>query len=120
MYRVRLRLTLDLMEAVMPSTNPNNANSSIIQHGLNAKTSRLDAGSTNVTIGKPDLSDLVVISKIATEKQQQNTQLEASKQIKDIAVDVVKVSSTIGKARSSNHLTNSQAIELYQKIAKLL
>jgi hypothetical protein len=66
------------------------------------------------------VSDLVEISELAIEKQQQATQLDASKQIKEVAIDVVKISTTIGKARSSNNLTNSQAIELYQKIAKLL
>jgi len=104
----------------MPTINSASPHSSIIQHSLNTKTSTLNAGSTEVESVKPGLSDLVEISTIATEKQQQATQLEASKQIKEIAMDVVRVSSTIGKARSSNSLTNSQATELYQKIAKLL
>lgn len=104
----------------MPTTSPVNAYSNIIQQGLSIKTSVLNAKPTEIKLGKPDLSDLVVISKIATEKQQQSTQLEASKQIKEIAIDVVKISSTIGKARSSNNLTNSQATDLYQQIAKLL
>ncbi len=108
------------MEAVMPTTNPVNTNSTIIQHGLNMKTSTLNAEPTSVKTGAPDLSDLVEISKLATERQQQKTQLETSKRIKEVAVDVVKISSTIGKAQSSNNLTNNQAIELYQKIAKLL
>ena len=104
----------------MPMTSPVNANTSIIQHDLSVKASALNTEPMKLKPLKPDLSNLVEISKIATEKQQQTTQLEAIKQIKEIAIDVVKVSSIIGNTRSSNDLTNSQAIELYQKIARLL
>lgn len=96
-----------------------NLNSSIIQHALNAKTTALDNKSIEVQPLEPKLSDLVEISKIAIEKQQA-PQLDATNQIKEIALDVIKVSSTIGKARTSNNLTNSQATELYKKIAQLL
>lgn len=92
----------------------------IIQHSLNTKGVSLNTSSTDDEPVKPGLTELVEISTIAIEKQQQATQLSASKQIKEIAIDVVKVSSTIGKAQSSNNLTNNQATELYQKIAKLL
>jgi hypothetical protein len=108
------------METVMPMTNQVNANTSIIQQGLNAKASGLNTEQIRFQPLAKAISDLVEISKLATEKQQQATQLDASKQIKEVAIDVVKISTTIGKARSSNNLTNSQAIELYQKIAKLL
>jgi|GEM_PF-1356457 len=104
----------------MPTVNSASANNVIIQQSLSTKTSALNKGSTETEPEKPGLSDLVEISTIATERQQQATQIAASKQIKEIAIDVVRVSSTIGKARSSNSLTNSQATELYQKIAKLL
>ena len=44
---------------------------------------------TKVKPLKPDLSDLVVISQLATEQQQQNTAIRgSSKQIKEIAIDV--------------------------------
>jgi hypothetical protein len=108
------------MEIVMPMTNQVNTNTSIIQYGLSAKASGLNTEQIRLQPLTPAISDLVEISKLATEKQQQATQLDASKQIKEVAIDVVKISTTIGKARSSNNLTNSQAIELYQKIAKLL
>ncbi|MFT7005707.1 MAG: hypothetical protein ACJAXJ_000206 [Colwellia sp.] len=108
------------METVMPMTNQVNTNTSIIQYGLSAKTSGLNTEQIRFQPLATAISDLVEISKLATEKQQQATQLNASKQIEEVATDVVKISTTIGKARSSNNLTNSQAIELYQKIAKLL
>jgi len=108
------------METIMHSISPLNTNTVIIQQALIEKTSILNEESAEVNSGTPDLGDLVEISKLATEKQQQSVEIETSKQIKEIAIDVVNVSSTIGRARSSNNLTTSQATELYQKIAKLL
>ena len=108
------------MGTVMPTASSITSSSVIIQQSLDAKVSTLNADSTKVEPLKPNLGDLVEISKLATEKQQQAIQLETSKQIKEIAIDVVRVSSTIGRARSSDGLTNSQATDLYQKIAKLL
>ena len=73
---------------------------------------------------KPDLgvfeSDVVKISLLGLEKQQKETQVEASRKIEDIANEVIRVSSTIGRARSVGNLTNSQATSLYNKIAGLL
>lgn len=73
---------------------------------------------------KPDLgvfeSDVVKISLLGLEKQQKETQVEASRKIEDIANEVIRVSSTIGRARSVGNLTNSQATSLYNKIASLL
>ncbi len=72
----------------------------------------------------PDLgkfeSDIVTISHLGIEKQQKEAQIEASRKIEEIANDVIKISSTIGKARSVGSLTNSQASSLYNKIALLL
>jgi len=73
---------------------------------------------------KPDLGiyakDVVEISKLGLEKQQKETQVEASRSIDDIANEVVKISSSIGKARAIGNLTHSQATNLYNKISGLL
>jgi hypothetical protein len=64
--------------------------------------------------------DVVVISKLGLEKQQKSQQIETSRNIDDIANEVIRVSSTIGKSRSAGRLTQNQAVELYNKIASLL
>lgn len=73
---------------------------------------------------KPDFGvfseDIVKISQLGIEKQQKETQTEAVRKIEDIADDVVRISTTIGRARSVGNLTNSQATQLYNKIASLL
>jgi len=73
---------------------------------------------------KPDLGvfsdDVVKISQLGIEKQQKETQTEATRKIEDIADEVIKISTTIGRARSVGNLTNSQATKLYNKIANLL
>jgi len=73
---------------------------------------------------KPDLGifskDVVEISKLGIEKQQKETQVETSREITDIASEVIRISSTIGRAQSVGNLTNSQATNLYNKIASLL
>lgn len=73
---------------------------------------------------KPDLgvfeNDIVKISQLGLEKQQKETQVEASRKIEDIANEVIRISSTIGRARSVGNLTNNQASNLYNKIASLL
>lgn len=73
---------------------------------------------------KPDLGiyakDIVEISTLGIEKQKKETMVEASREIESIASEVVRISSTIGKAQSVGHLTNKQATNLYNKIASLL
>ena len=73
---------------------------------------------------KPDYGvfsdDIVKISKLGIEKQQKETQTEAVREIEDIANEVIRVNTTIGRARSVGNLTNSQATQLYNKIASLL
>jgi len=64
--------------------------------------------------------DIVEISKLGLEKQQKETQIDAANVIKDVANEVIKISSTIGKAKALGNLTNSQATDLYNKIAQLL
>ncbi|MDX2369462.1 MAG: hypothetical protein QNK36_13850 [Colwellia sp.] len=64
--------------------------------------------------------DILNISTLGHEKQQKEIQLEASQKINDIANDVIRVSSSIGKARILGNLTNSQATNLYNKISALL
>lgn len=86
---------------------------------------------TPATINKPQSSplkpnlgefsaDILEISKQGIVKQQTETQISASKEINKIATDVVRVSSSIGRAQSQGNLSNKQAIELYNKIARLL
>jgi hypothetical protein len=73
---------------------------------------------------KPDLgvfsTDVVEISRLGIEKQQKEIQVEASREIEGIANEVIRISSTIGRARSVGNLTNTQATNLYNKIATLL
>jgi hypothetical protein len=64
--------------------------------------------------------DILNISTLGLEKQRTETQLQLNQEINDIANDVIRVSSSIGKTRSSGNLTNSQATNLYNKIAALL
>jgi hypothetical protein len=68
-----------------------------------------------------EFSDNILnISTLGLEKQRKETQLQSNQEINDIANDVIRISSSIGKARSSGNLTNSQATNLYNKIAALL
>ena len=73
---------------------------------------------------KPDLgvfsTDVVEISRLGIEKEQKETQVEATRKIENIASEVVRISSSIGRAQSIGNLTNSQAINLYNEIAALL
>ena len=73
---------------------------------------------------KPDLgdfaADVVKISQLGLAKQQKAAQIDATREIEDIANKVIRISSTIGRARSVGNLTNHQASELYSKIAALL
>lgn len=73
---------------------------------------------------KPELgsfaTDVVKISRLGLEKQQKEIHIEASRKIEDIANEVIRISSTIGRARSIGNLTPHQASELYSKIANLL
>ena len=100
----------------MQSIKPLTINTELIQRGINAQTDTL----RGVEQVKPGLSDVVDISKTAIEKNQQAETLSSQKQIDQTALDSVQVSSTIGRSRSTNNLTNNQAAELYQEIAKLL
>ena len=73
---------------------------------------------------KPEISKFasytVEISEQAIKKQQMEMKTETSKEIEEIAIDVIRVSSTIGRASSVGGLTNNQATELYNEISKLL
>jgi len=65
-------------------------------------------------------TDVVKISSLGLEKQQKEVHLEASRKIEDIANEVIRISSTIGRAQSVGNLTRHQASELYSKIANFL
>ena len=54
------------------------------------------------------------------EKQQKVIPVEASRESEGIANEVIRISSTICRARNIGNLTNSQATNLYNKIASLL
>jgi hypothetical protein len=79
---------------------------------------------TNKTVNEKKLGefadDILNISTLGHEKQRKEAQLQANQTIDDIANDVIRVSSSIGRARTSGNLTNSQATNLYRKIAALL
>lgn len=64
--------------------------------------------------------DILNISTLGQEKQRTEAQLEASIKINDIANEVIKVSTSIGKARFLGNLSHSQATDLYNKIAAIL
>jgi len=72
----------------------------------------------------PDLGvfsdDILDISTKGLEKQQAETQINASQEISNIESDVVRVSSSIGRAKSLGNLSSEQAAALYKKIASLL
>ena len=88
----------------------------ITQRSIKAKVESLK----EVELQKPGLSDHVDISKIAIEKNQQAESLNSTTMADEVALDSVRVSSTIGSSSSARNLTNNQATELYQEIAKLL
>jgi hypothetical protein len=75
---------------------------------------------TNKTVNEKKLGefadDILNISTLGHEKQRKEAQLQASLKINDIANDVIRVSSSIGKARILGNLTNIQATDLYNKI----
>jgi len=86
---------------------------------------------TPATINKPQSSpltpdlgefstDILNISQQAQKKQRTEAQIDSSKEINIIASDIVRVSTSVGRAQSQGNLTNEQAIELYNTIAKLL
>ncbi|MGL1958636.1 MAG: hypothetical protein OCD00_15120 [Colwellia sp.] len=73
---------------------------------------------------KPDFGefekDMLNISTLAQEKLQKEKQVQTNQKIDNIANEVIRISSSIGKARSTGGLTSNQATELYNKIASLL
>jgi len=68
----------------------------------------------------PFASDVLKISRLAQEKQQNNSLVTASEENAEIPNESVQVSSTVGLSRSRGNLTEQKAIALYQKVASLL
>lgn len=103
----------------MSIANPLTA-SSVITRSFIAKEGEFNKEKTLT----PDLGvfvkDVVKISSLGLEQQQREAKVESTRTIDGIANDVIRISSTIGKARSLGNLTNSQATTLYNKIAALL
>lgn len=106
----------------MLASNPLTASIDIQKSVSSAKSSLAkvqDSTVDNKNLGE-FADDILNISTLGHEKQRKETQLQTSQEINDIANDVIRVSSSIGRARTSGNLTNSQATSLYQKIAALL
>lgn len=69
--------------------------------------------------------DILNISKQGREKQQAEQQIQTNNQnkvneVEKIKKEIVSVSSTIGRAKSSGALSTKEALALYNKIASLL
>lgn len=64
-------------------------------------------------------NDIVKISSLGQEKQQTERQLNDSN-VDNIANEVIRINTSIGKSKSLGNLTNSQATELYRSISQLL
>jgi len=94
--------------------NQSSSNTSIIAQSLIIKSNQLQGFEES----KPSIEDTVELSKVANELQrtEQLTELSSTPD----SYDRVKVTTTVGRSKSSANLSNNQAIELYQQIAKLL
>ena len=99
------------------SVSENNTNA--INNALKFATKTLSQQANISETEKQLARDTIAISKQATEIQQRESQLSASSN-REVANDMIRVSSTIGKTLSVGNLTNNQATELYEKIAKIL
>lgn len=64
--------------------------------------------------------DLLEISSLGLEKQQKESQIDGSQKPKELADEVINISSTTGRLSSVGNLSHSQATTLYNKIARLL
>ncbi|SFC45288.1 hypothetical protein [Pseudoalteromonas denitrificans] len=64
-------------------------------------------------------NDIVKISQLARQKQL-NEKSESNQNSHSITSESVRVSSTIGKAKSISNLTQKQATQLYNEIASFL
>lgn len=90
--------------------------------------SRVSPPSINKNQEEPSLAlnfgvfkdDVLELSQQAIEKQKNETAQKTEAKIDEIANEVVRVSSTIGRARTSGNLTAEQAAALYKKIASLM
>lgn len=79
-----------------------------------------DSNNTNISTDLNEFNqDIVNISKLAREKQQQS-QLTAEQEIKQIQTDVIRVTSSIGQSKAAGNLSETQASKLYKEIAALL
>ncbi len=103
----------------MSVINPLTASSDIAHTQPNTSTSLPKESPLKPKLGY-FAADVVNISNLALEKQQKEMHIDASRKIDDIANEVIRISSTIGRARSVGNLTGNQASELYNKIANLL
>ena len=103
----------------MSVANPLTAGSEISFAGL-SRDGMLSAESVSEKKFGVFAADIVEISAIGRDKLQKVTQVEASREIDKIANEVVRISSSIGKAQSVGNLSHDQAAELYKEISLML
>lgn len=105
----------------MLSSNPLTASIDIQKSAITFnQPAEVSSGTVKETKLGEFADDILNISTLGHEKQRTEAQLQANKKIDDIANDVIRVNSSIGRALTSGNLTNSQATNLYNKIAALL
>ena len=63
---------------------------------------------------------LLDISALGLEKQQKESQIDATTKPDELTDEVININSTIGRLSSVGNLSHSQATNLYNKIARLL
>ncbi|MDP2561580.1 hypothetical protein [Psychrobium sp. 1_MG-2023] len=94
-----------------------------------ARSSSNSAADQHITqnragLPKPDLGEfkkeVVQVTQLAREKQQQEQGLQALSQDKPQANEAIRVSSSLGKSQSVGQLTETQAIKIYKQIANIL
>ncbi len=102
----------------MLSSSPLTASIDIQKASITLDTSAIPNKIVNKKTLGEFADDILTISSLGQEKQHKENQI--NNQEMEMANDVVRVSSSIGRAQSLGSLTNNQAIKLYNKIAALL
>ena len=74
----------------------------------------------NKAIFGENTQDIVNISTLGREKLQQESLTKQASKVQALGIEVVRVSSSIGKSQAQGNLTSKQALALYNDIAALL
>ncbi|PKG81132.1 hypothetical protein CXF85_20475 [Colwellia sp. 75C3] len=98
--------------------NPLTASSDIARAVTKISTSQPQKSPIKPTLGS-FADDVLKISTLGLDKQQKEIQIDASNKIEDVANEVIRISSSIGRAKAIGNLTYTQAINLYNKISHL-